>query len=652
MKLTFAQQQIPAIEEFLSHEYLLSNGKGGYASSSLLDCHTRKYHGLLAVPIPARGQVYMLLSKLELSILVGPNQYDLSTNSFPKVIFPQGYQFIQSIEVDYFPVTTYSAGGVVIKKSTLMVRGEDTVLVRYQITQAQKTVTIKIAPFLAYRDIHGLAHINVEIRPRTYFEETGFKIDPYQNLPALYIQTSKTSIFYPSPDWWRNYEYREEQERGYDFQEDLFTPGIFEIKLKQGEAVIVRSSLSSCAPKTIEAAWNSEIERIHGLEECYASDHEPLRTFKVQAAHFVTDEPKGVVAGYPWFDAEWGRDTMISLPGLLLARGLSQEAFGILVKYAGLEKDGLLPNTVARLGAHAYNSVDTPFLFFWAVQRYLAYTGDNRGVEKMLFPTMEKILSRFMEGNVPFAHIGEDGLLYAGNDTTQLTWMDAVARGKPVTTRHGAAVEVNALFYNAMVFLLEQFQTLLHPDKAKTWDRVRMLFEKNFTRCFWNDEFGFLMDVYRGLGDFDPSLRPNQLFAVGLPNICIDGEKAQAIIDAVKISLVTPYGLRTLAPRDELFIPLYEGDQEKRDSAYHQGMVWPWLIGIFFDAMKKNAPDKESVKTYFRNTFSPLWDLHGEAKCLQHIAEMYTPLSPHLPKGCPAQAWSIAEVIRVLEAIK
>jgi predicted glycogen debranching enzyme len=654
MKYIFTNQDVLSIDNFLSHEYLLTNGGGGYASSSLVDCHTRKYHGLLALPLQSTGRTYLLLSKLELSVILGSEQYDLSTNKFPGNIFPGGYQAIQSIEVDYFPVTTYSIADntIVLKKAILMPRAENTVLVRYELIDAPRPITLKIAPFITYRDIHSLSRQNSEIRPRTYFETNGFKIDPYQNLPPLFLQTSKTSIFFPAPDWWKKFLYQEEQNRGYDYLEDLFSPGIFEVKIKKGESVIVRASLASVNPKTTETEWNRELDRIHSLAVAFEKEDEPRRTLKVQASHYIKDQPVGILAGFPWFSNEWGRDTFISLPGLLLTRGFHKEALAILKKYAALEKNGLLPNTISQTGDHSYNSIDAPFLFFWAVQRYLKYTTDKKSIETTLLPAMEKILSNFIAGKVPFAKVGEDGLLYAGNEKTQLTWMDAQVNGIPVTPRHGAAVEVNALFYNALVFVTEEFGRLLNRANMQIFTKIRGLFENNFGQKFWNEDDSCLIDVWRSAADRDTSIRPNQLFAIGLPHTCLEKDKAQAILDTVKMHLVTPFGLRTLSQRHELFIPVYEGDQERRDRAYHQGMIWPWLIGIYFDAMKKAAADARGVHQYFQNTFSPLWELHLQEGCLFHIAEIFTPVYPHLPKGCPAQAWSMAELIRVLDESK
>jgi predicted glycogen debranching enzyme len=654
MKFLFHRLEEASVDYWLSREYLLTNGAGGFACNTLADCPTRKYHGLLALPDPLSGRVNLLLSKIELSVLAGPHQYDLSTNLFPGTVFPEGFKLIQSVEIDRFPVTLFSIkdGEIQVKKSLLMPRGEEAVLVRYELLAAPRPVTLKLMPLLACRDVHALRRQNAELRPRTYFEANGFKIDPYAGFPPLFVQTSKKSMFYPAPDWWNNFQYPEERARGYAFSEDLFTPGVFEVKLKPGEEVTMRAARDAVPPSSIDKAWEAEVGRLRRAAAAVA-DPEPLAGLKLRAPHYLTDSPARILAGYPWFANEWGRDELLSLPGLLLCRGELASAFALLRRFAGLEKGGLLPNTVApggvSSGPPAYNSLDTPFLFCRAVQRYLDASRDRDKVRKHLLPVMERILTAFAAGKAGGARAGEDGFVYGGGERTQLTWMDARAKGLPVTPRHGAAVEINALWYNALVFLLEEFDADLKPESARRLAGLRRAFEENFEKAFWNEADACLYDVYRSPDDRDRSIRPNQLFALGLPACALKLEKARLALETVKLHLVTPFGLRTLSPRDPAFVPTYEGDQDSRDRAYHQGAVWPWLIGIFFDAARKHAADTEAVKRYFRNTFAPLWESQPGEGCVQHVPELFDGTAPHRPGGCPAQAWSLAEVIRVLE---
>ena len=654
MKLTFLKNE-NYLEDLVSREYLLTNGRGGYASSSLADCHTRKYHGLLALPLANLHQAYLLLSKVETSLAIGSKQYDLSLNRFPGTYFPEGYKYIKSFVYEDYPQTTYliEEEGVCFSKSILMKRGEDAVYLHFSLEDAPKALVVKLAPFLAYRPIHGLAHQNIDIRPRTYFEPNGFKIDPYPGLPALFLQTSKLSTFFPSPDWWRNFEYIEEERRGYEYREDLFCPGIFEVKLKKGESFGLRAGLNSLDPVKIKNGFQEELKRLKQEHSQYTSSSEPLSTLKIQTRHYVLDEPAAVLAGYPWFCNEWGRDTFIALPGLLLATGNYGKAFDILSRFASLEKDGLLPNTLEPVqGKASYNAVDVPFLFCLAVQRYVHKSGERQQVASKLIPKVISILNTFIEGRCPVARLKENGLLYAGNQLSQLTWMDASIAGLPVTPRAGAPVEVNALYYNALCFVLEEWAPLLDTPKKEAFLKMRRLFESNFSKLFWNEERGCLYDVVREDGKGDASIRPNMLFAIGLPYTCLDESKALQVLEVVKNHLLTPYGLRSLAQSDPVFCPQYAGSQEERDRAYHQGVIWPWLLGIFWDALKKNSPDRRAAGIYLRHSLAPLWNEHLTEGCLLQISELFTPLIPHLATGCPAQAWSLAEVVRVLDEIE
>ena len=651
MKFVYARREPPQAADWLSREYLLTNGRGGYASSTLADCATRKYHGLLALPEPASGKTMLYLSKIELSLLAGSQQYDFSTNAFPGTIFPQGYTFIRSVETDRVPVTVFSVQDdeYVLSKSVLMPRGGNAVLVRYELLESPKPVTLKLMPFLAYREIHGLIRQNAFLRPRTYFEANGFKIDPYDHLPPLYLQTSKTSTFYPSPDWWKNFIYTEECDRGYDYSEDLFSPGVFEIKMKKGDAAIVHAGLGTVDPKSIAPVWKAEEDRLSRKTATYEPDGEPLATLKAEASQYVTEDPPGILAGFPWFATVWGRDAMISLPGLLLTTGHQVEALNLLTYYGSLEKNGLLPNIISPSGTHAFNSLDTPFLYARAAGLYLDTTGDRRGVTAQVLPVLVRIMKAFLEGRVPDARIGgEDGLLYGGQETTQLTWMDAQSRGRPVTPRHGAPVEINALYYQALSLLVDRLDDALNKADKQAFTGLRENFQRHFHQAFWSEENGCLCDVYRGPRDRDESIRPNQLFALTLPETVLPRACAVQALETVKMHLVTPYGLRTLSPRHPNFIPEYRGNQDERDAAYHQGLVWPWLIGVYCDATLHLASDEEAAKKYIRNTFSSLWEKHLEEGCVRQVAELFTPLAPHRPCGCPAQAWSLAEAIRVL----
>jgi predicted glycogen debranching enzyme len=655
MKFVLTRDEILDLEGSLKKEYLLTNGRGGYCSNTVLDCATRKYHGLLVLPLPgASERIYNFLSKLEAVIWIGEKAFRLSTNKFPGVFEPVGHKYVEKFEFVHHPVTYYMIGDVELTRSVLMPRGTNTVLVRYSVVKSPKKLLLKAMPLLAYRDIHQLSKENMNIRPRPFPEKNGFKIEPYPDLPPLYVQSSKKSEFYPSPMWMNNFEYTKERNRGFDYQEDLFSPGVFELNLKEGDSVVFRASLDPSKSK-FEEEWDAaEAEETAEVKK-FGAHTELIAELKFNARHYLINESEtpsrtGIVAGYHWF-GEWGRDTMISLAGITLCTGRESEAIGILSKFAKFQKDGLLPNFLTDSGNHPYNTIDTSFLFIRAAQQYLEYTSDRAGLEKKILPAMIGIVRAFLDGHVPVAGLGDKGLVYAGTPDTQLTWMDARVNGKPVTPRNGAAVEINALWYNALCFLLEVFAKKLDPELMQRMEQAAKKFRENFIPAFWNDRKKCLFDVYRNDLDRDASIRPNQLFAAGLPFTCLTDEHIKTILQTVKFHLVTPYGLRTLSPEDLMYQPDYRGGPEQRDAAYHQGMVWPWLIGIFADAIMKVTPKKDAGP-YLRETFAGLLDLPKQRYCLGHIAELFKPNPPFTSKGCAAQAWSLAEVLRIFDGLE
>jgi len=374
---------------------------------------------------------------------------------------------------------------------------------------------------------------------------------------------------------------------------------------------------------------------------------------KVHSGKFLvtnTSGNPGIIAGYHWFD-EWGRDTMISLPGLTFHCDRKETGFNILKSWAAAEKNGLLPNMLGASPAQcAYNSIDASLWFFWAVQQYIQATRDWTGVGKHLAKPMNRIIAAWLDGRIGMARVGEDGLVRAGTPDTQLTWMDACSQGKPVTPRHGMAVEINALWYNALCFYLELCRktgTRKHPSASDYKQR----FEKNFENTFWIVENGYLADVVNNSGR-DTAVRPNQVFAVSLPYSPLSRAHMLGVVRTVKEQLVTPYGLRTLSPKNSSYQPFYYGNQDHRDAAYHQGTVWPWLVGHFAEACLKVAANKKSEKDYLRNTFQPLWTSHLREFGLYGISEIFNGNPPHKAKGCMTQAWSVAEIIRTLEMLK
>lgn len=632
----------------LRKEWLDTNGAGGYASSTIVNCHTRKYHGLLVASLRRPRGSFVLLSKLETSLVHDGREFFLSTNKYPGVFHPTGHQFMQSFEQGLWPSCVYHVGDAIVRKSVLMVQGENTVLVHYELLGGSVEPTLRIRPLLAFRDIHSLTRCNMHLRQKCYPEKNGCKIEPYEGMPPLYMGCSRQTHFYPGPKWFRNFEYLKERSRGFDYQEDLFCPGMFEVQLRKGKPVIFAASIDPLG--NLERKRKAEISRREKAFDACRSRSGHLTWRKYFGGQFLITNPDGlqsVIAGYHWF-GEWGRDTMLALPGLTFWSGRKHFGESVLASYAGLERGGLLPNYLDQRSDHvAYNSVDASLLFFWTVQEYLKANGKRGFVQKRLFPALRNIVAAHLDGQVPLCRLDDDGLLHAGNQSTQLTWMDAQAYGRPVTPRHGAAVEINALWYNALRVYLELAEERRERDalidRAETAART---LGTNFVNRFWNFGDNCLCDVVNEQGQ-DTSIRPNQIFAVSLPHSMLDIMQMRAVVSVMQSQLLTPYGLRTLSPKNEAYVPFYEGGPDQRDSAYHQGQVWPWLAGHFGEALVRQAEDKQGARAFLRKYLRPILSRFPDDYGIASVPEIYTANPPHRPEGCIAQAWSMGESIRL-----
>ena len=651
------------IKEALKLEWLDTNGLGGYASSTILNCHTRRYHGLLVANLSSPAGRFVLLSKFEESILFDDQEFFLSFHKYPGVFSPFGYKYLKRFQSNLCPHFIYQIGNTVLHKTILMVQGEDTVLIRYIVDRTDTPFRLRLKPFLAFRDYHALSHENFSLQVRTYKAKNGFKIQPYDGMPPLFMQTSGRSSFFPSPVWYKNFEYMTEAERGFDFREDLFQPGIMEVSLKEGDSVIVLGSTRECK-ESIGKKWDLEEARRGEIAAKNTAAAGCLREYEdreivgrlIEAArHFLITQPSEnrtprptIVAGYHWF-GDWGRDTLISLPGLTYCIGEPEEGTAILRTFGKFEKDGLLPNFFSASGRdHAYNTVDCSLWYFWAVQQMLAFTGDLETVRKEFWPILIKILKKFIAGTIYNIYMNEDGLLHAGDSKTQLTWMDACVDGVPVTPRNGYAVDINALWYNAVCFTYELAEKFGEKPRIHSHGLGALTgkIRESFNRIFWIEDGSYLGDVSDGSA-LDPAVRPNQVLAVSLPYSPLEKERARGVIDKVYRELLTPYGLRTLSPRDQAYRGRYGGDSASRDSAYHQGTVWPWLIGHFGEGWLKVAEDREKAAEFLLTEMREALRGHLKAAGLGFISEIFDGDPPHEPNGCIAQSWSVAEVIRL-----
>ena len=648
-----------AKDSALSREWLETDGRGGYASSTLENLHTRKYHGLFVANIPNPEGRYVLLSKLEDSLFIGGKEYFFSSHQYPGVIFPSDEQPLVEFTFDHFPGFLYRIGKTLVKKSILLPEGRDALLIRYDVDKCPKDGLLRLKPFIAFRNYHELSHENNNLQKEATLVENGFRISPYEGMPSIELQTSRASRFIPSGVWYKRFQYAEELHRGFAWEEDLYLPGFIDIPVERKSTVIL-SVVMDKPLKNPAAVWQTETIR-RGRERTIDKkntaglgdkDKEPYQALLQDSRRFLTKTPSGkpaITAGYPWYGS-WGRGTLISLPGLCFHTGRVPEGIAILREISRHEKYGFFPNFFSANGEPAaYNAVDPSLWYFWSVQELLTATGDIELIRESFWPAMKKIIGAFTQGTIFETGIDPSGLLHAGNEKTSLTWMDAVVENNPVTSRHGCPVEINALWYNALCFsrdMATQFNETVPFDV----DLIG-LFRSAFQETFWNDDEDCLGDVFRE-GVLDRSIRPNQIFAVSLPFSPLDEDRQKAVVKAVREHLLTPFGLRTLSPSSPEYRGTYRGGPYERDSAYHQGTVWPWLLGAFGQAAIRTAEDQEEEKKNLRHLLRTFLDKHLSEAGIGSVSEVFDGDYPHNPGGCIAQAWSVAELTRLYSLLK
>jgi predicted glycogen debranching enzyme len=626
-------------------EWLETNGLGGWAGSTICGAHTRRYHGLLVAATRPPGGRMVLLSKLDETIVSNGRRYELACNYYPGAVHPTGYTYLQSFEKELFPRFTYSAGGVEITKTITAINGENTILVLFEVREAPTPFELELQPFVAARDYHSLAHANDAIRREGHFQDTIFRVQPYDGVPELFISIPGAE-FIPAPNWYFNFEYPVEEERGLDFREDLFTHGTFKLRLQAGQRVGVIVSTKDPVGRDAFELHRQEEERRQNLLR-FLPDRDDFPVMLTLAADQFLVQRSGnlrtIIAGYHWF-TDWGRDTMIALPGITLATGRHEDAKKILLAFAENVNQGMLPNRFSDAGEEPeFNTVDATLWFFVAVHHYLQYTRDKVFVRDRLLPVMAEILSWHEKGTRYGIHVDSDGLLSAGEPGMQLTWMDAKIGDWVVTPRQGKAVEINALWYNALrIFshLLREFGK--HPE-ATVYEHRAELTKKRFNKVFWHREGQYLYDCIDGEYK-DSAIRPNQVFALSLPFPLLSIKRAKMVLAVLEEKLLTPVGLRSLDPGHPDYRPRYEGDPLSRDGSYHQGTVWPWLLGPFITALVrlKGSAGKKRAKRILEAMAA-----HLPEAGIGTVSEIFDAEPPHLPRGCIAQAWSVAELLRV-----
>jgi predicted glycogen debranching enzyme len=590
---------------------------------------------------PPLGRI-RTVSKFEETLIIDGGKFELSSNQYPGTVYPKGFELIAEYRLDPFPIWRYEVNGIVLERKIFMVHGSNTTVCKWTILEGTGKVDLEIRPLLSFIDYHHLRHD--ELSFDTAFDETdgSIKVHPVAGMPAIFFGHDAKSVD-PTGNWYRNFEYAIERERGFDFTEDLFQPFVLSFDLSKPATVTM--STEKVAAKNVDKLERAEIKRRGKLHSSDTAKDNFTSQLELAADQFIVKRGDGetIIAGYPWF-SDWGRDTMISLPGLTLATARTKTAKAILLEFSKHVSEGMLPNRFPDQGEEAeYNTVDATLWYFEAVRAYLEATDDHSFVRKQLYSKLSEIITWHVRGTRYKIGADTDGLLYAGEPGVQLTWMDAKIGEKVITPRTGKPVEIQALWYNALRIMSSLADKYGHTEDAKKFDSMADLAKLSFNALFWNENEKCLYDVVCD-GDLDASIRPNQIFAASLINSMLDDDRARAIVDKVESELLTSVGLRSLSPRDPDYIPYYTGTPLERDSAYHQGTVWAWLIGPFIDAYRRVYPKRSERITELMEGFRS----HLTEAGVGQISEIFDAEWPHSPRGCPAQAWSVAELLRVM----
>ncbi len=638
-------------EETLRSEWLEANGLGGYASSTLSGAHSRRYHGLLvAATRPPAGRM-VLLSKLDETIVVEGERFDLGCNRFPGAIHPRGADRLVSFSRDLFPVFEYEAGGVRLRKTVACVHGENTTIVFWELLEAERPFVLELRPFVAFRDHHRLAQANETFdASEATFEDGIFRARPYAGVPDLYLSVPGAE-FEAAPTWYRRFEYAREIERGLDVHEDLFSHGVFRVDLGAVRGYGAIASTGSPAGRDAARLLEQERRRRAKLVAGLRTDDALARHLALSADRFVVrrgEDQRTLVAGYPWF-AEWGRDTLLALPGVCLATGRLDDAKRILRAYARAESQGMIPSRFPESPGDdpAFDAADAALWLFVATHEYVEAGGDAAFVKAEILPLLRDVVAWHERGTRHGIREDEAGLLRACSPSTPLTWMDAKAGDWVVTPREGRPVELQALWYNARSILAALSRRFGDEAEAKRLEarakRTRAAFEK----AFWNEEAGCLHDVV-GDGSKDASLRPNQILALSLPFPLLGPAKAKRVLSAVEERLATPFGLRSLAPDDPAYRGRYEGDVFARDGAYHRGSVFPWLLGPWAVAVSRfgTAASKGRVRDALEAIGRHVTGTGGG-----NVPELFDGDEPHEPRGCTAHVRAVGGLLAARAAL-
>jgi predicted glycogen debranching enzyme len=629
-------------------EWLETNGRGGFASGTVAGANTRRYHALLLVAKRPPVERSVLVNHLEEWVETGSDTFPLSTNIYGGVVHPDGYRRCLRFSSDPWPTWSYQEGDLSLQRELFCSWGRDLVVVRWSLTDGPaRGVTLRVRPMLSGRDYHATHHENAAVLVQAWIGERQVTWQPYSGLPP--VHAFHNGQYRHTPDWYRRLHLPAERERGLDDQEDWWSPGEIAYQLLPGECAEL---VLTTEPRDGTDVSDLEKDELARRKQLTASaprrNHLAKSLWRAAPAYLsVRGDRHTIVAGYPWF-TDWGRDSFISLPGLCLVSGWHELAWQVIDAFAAHVSEGMVPNRFPDAGEQPeYNAIDASLWFVHAVDRYLSHGGDDAQVKERVWPAIKQILDGYRRGTRYGIRQDEDGLITGGAPGAQLTWMDVKIGDRPVTPRHGKPVEIQALWVRALAIGEQLAARCGEAEYASVCRKDRDRAIRAFRDRFWCEPSGYLYDVVDGPEGDDATLRPNQLYAIAFDDGLVSKEQANRILDVIRTRLLTPVGVRTLAADDPRYRPRYEGGVSDRDSAYHQGTVWPFLLGSFVTAWIKTKGRSPQAKKQAREFLQGL-ERHLDEACLGHVSEIFDAEPPHAPRGCPGQAWSVAEPLRAL----
>ena len=637
--LRFEKAVMTNLEESLRREFLRTNRSGAYSSSTLVDCNTRKYHGLLVVPVPELDdENHVLLSSLDCTVLQHGAEFNLGLHKYQGNNYsPKGHKYIREFDATRVPTTTYRVGGVVLKKEVIFQHYEDRILIRYTLEDAHSATTLRFRPFLAFRSVRAFTHENMTASREYSQVDHGIKTCMYAGYPDLYMQFSKKNEFIFHPDWYRGIEYPKEQERGYASNEDLYVPGYFEMPIKKGESIVFSASTSQIKATTLKSLFDEEVNERVPRDNFYHC----LVTAAHQFHNRKDNDDRYLLAGYPWFKAR-ARDTFIALPGLTLAIG-EQDYFELVMKTAERGLREFMKGMPLSVKIYEIEQPDVPLWAVWAIQQYCKDAGKDKCYE-MYGKLLNDIVDYIIAGDHPNLRLDENGLLYSNGRDRAVTWMNSTANGRPVVPRSGYIVEFNALWYNALKFCAAMAVDQGDQKRQEDLEQRAALCKNSFVETFVN-EYGYLLDYVDGT-NMDWSVRPNMIFAVALDYSPLSQQQMKSVVDICTRELLTPKGLRSLSPKSGGYNPMYVGPQTQRDYAYHQGTAWPWLGGFYMEACLKLY--KRSRLSFIERQLVGYED-EIDYHAIGTISELFDGNPPFHGRGAMSFAMNVAEILRTLK---